>query len=139
MNRSFRKTLLAASLLAGILAAATALAAGATPAQPVPGTVDTGSMLGPALRMVLSLGAVLTLVAGLAWVAQRLRAGGRLKSGLIEVVSGVSLGAREKVVLLRVGQEQVLVGVSPAGMRALHVMKDPAATPSFPACMDSQP
>ena len=140
MNPLLRKPLLTALLAAGACVTATALAAGATPAQPVPGaTVDAGSMLVPALRMILSLGAVLALVAGLAWVAQRLRAGGRLKSGLIEVVSGVSLGAREKVVLLRVGQEQILVGVSPAGMRALHVMKDPAAAPSFPAVMDSQP
>src|SRR5262245_53363853 len=79
------------------------------PASRAEAAMETGSFLIPALRMVLSLGAVLALVAGLAWVAQRLRAGGGLKSGLIEIVSGVSLGAREKVVLLRVGQEQVLV------------------------------
>lgn len=115
-----------------------AAAVAATPAQSVPGPVDAGSLLGPALRMVLSLGAVLALVLGLAWGAQRLRAGGRLKTGMIEIVSGVSLGAREKVVLLRVGQEQVLVGVSPSGMRALHVMKD-AAAPPFAALMEKQP
>jgi flagellar protein FliO/FliZ len=88
---------------------------------------------------VLSLGAVLALVLGLAWGARRLRAGGRLKTGMIEIVSGVSLGAREKVVLLRVGQEQVLVGVSPSGMRALHVMKDAAASPPFAALMEKGP
>jgi flagellar protein FliO/FliZ len=102
--------------------------------------METGSLLWPAVRMIVSLGAVLALVGGLAWVAQRLRAGGRIKSGLIEIVSGVSLGAREKVVLLRVGQEQVLVGVSPAGMRALHVMKDAAAAPPpFASYMEQKP
>ncbi len=134
----FRRSLPAIMLLAGCFAAGAA--AGGTPAQPVPGAMDAGSLLGPALRMVLSLGAVLALVAALAWVAQRLRTGGRLKSGLIEIVSGVSLGAREKVVLLRVGQEQILVGVSPAGMRALHVMKDPdGGTPPFSALMETKP
>jgi len=79
---------------------------------------------GPALRMILSLGAVLAVLAGCAWLAQRLRNGGSFRTGLIEVVSGISLGGREKVVLLRVGGEQVLVGISPAGMRPLHVLKD---------------
>lgn len=82
---------------------------------------------GPALRMLLSLGAVLAVLAGCAWLAQRLRNGGSFKTGLIEVVSGISLGGREKVVLLRVGGEQVLVGISPAGMRALHVLNNGAA------------
>ena len=138
MSRSLKHTLLAMALTAGVVAA-TAVAAGPLPAPPVPGALDTGSLIGPLLRMVLSLGAVLALVAGLAWLAKRLRAGGRLKSGLIEIVSGVSLGAREKVVLLRIGQEQVLVGVSPAGMRALHVMKDPNATPPFSTYMEPKP
>ena len=80
---------------------------------------------GPALRMLLSLGAVLAVLAGCAWLAQRLRNGSSFRTGLIEVVSGISLGGREKVVLLRVGDEEVLVGISPAGMRPLHVLKRP--------------
>jgi flagellar protein FliO/FliZ len=113
-----------------------AVAAAQTGTAPVPGA-DIASLAWPLVRMLASLGAVLALVAGLAWVARRLRAAGGVRSGLIEIVSGVSLGASEKVVLLRVGSEQVLVGVSPAGMRALHVMKD--KTPSFPECMETKP
>jgi flagellar protein FliO/FliZ len=132
-------------LLAGLLAAgllgATAIGsaiAAPTAAQPVPASIEAGSLLGPVLRMIVSLAAVLAVVAGLAWVAQKLRAGGRLKSGLIEIVSGVSLGAREKVVLLRVGQEQILVGVSPSGMRALHVIKDPGVAAPFSSYIGNQ-
>jgi flagellar protein FliO/FliZ len=123
-------------ILAALLLGAAATAA-AAPAGPVPGTGGVGDLALPLLRMVASLGAVLALVAGCAWVARRLRAGAGLRTGLIEIVSGISLGAREKVVLLRVGSEQVLVGVSPSGMRTLHVMKD--ETPPFPAHMGSQP
>jgi flagellar protein FliO/FliZ len=137
MRRNRALPALALALCAGLCAGA-ALAAGQSAAQPVPGALD-GGVAGPALRMLLSLGAVLALVAGLAWVARRLRSGGRVRSGLIEVVSGVSLGAREKVVLLRVGQEQVLVGVSPSGMRALHVMKDPPPAPAFANYMEDKP
>jgi len=96
---------------------------------------------GPALRMLLSLGAVLAVLAGCVWLAQRLRNGGSFKTGLIEVVSGISLGGREKVVLLRVGDEQVLVGISPAGMRPLHVLnkgaKEPAENAQFADYMEN--
>jgi len=91
--------------------------------------VSSGDLWGPALRMLLSLGAVLAVLAGCAWLAQRLRSGGSFKTGLIEVVSGISLGGREKVVLLRVGGEEVLVGISPAGMRPLHVLNKTAQKP----------
>lgn len=137
MSRT-RSLALFAIALAALLAAGAVFAAGQTPAQPVPGALDSG-VAGPFLRMVLSLGAVLAVVAGLAWLARRLRAGGGSRAGLIEIVSGVSLGAREKVVLLRVGQEQVLVGVSPAGMRALHVMKDTGAPAPFAGYMEDKP
>ena len=94
------------------------------------------SLWGPALRMLASLIAVLAIVAALAWVAQRLKNGGRLQSGLIQVVSGVSLGNREKVVLLRVNDEDILVGVGPAGMRSLHVMRSRNPQPSFADVME---
>lgn len=91
----------------------------------------------PALRMILSLGAVLAVLAACVWLAQRLRNGGAFKTGLIEVVSGISLGGREKVVLLRVGGEEILVGISPAGMRALHVLKSEARAAEFADYMES--
>ncbi|MDJ0927120.1 MAG: flagellar biosynthetic protein FliO [Gammaproteobacteria bacterium] len=78
---------------------------------------------GPTLRMLLSLIAVLAILGGCVLLAKRLRDGGAFKTGLIEVVSGISLGGRDKVVLLRVGNEQVLVGVSASGMRPLHVLR----------------
>lgn len=140
MNHRSRQMILAGLLAAALLGATAIGAAVAAPtaAQPVPASIETGSLLGPVLRMVVSLAAVLAVVAGLAWVAQKLRAGGRLKSGLIEIVSGVSLGAREKVVLLRVGQEQILVGVSPSGMSALHVIRDAGAAPPFSSYIGNQ-
>lgn len=85
--------------------------------------MESAVLWGPALRMIVSLAGVLALLGVCAWAARRLRAGGRLGGGLIQIVSGLSLGGREKVVLLRVGDEEILVGISPAGMRPLHVLK----------------
>ncbi|MCC7256924.1 MAG: flagellar biosynthetic protein FliO [Gammaproteobacteria bacterium] len=137
MHRHARRVLAAILALTAVLATTAAVAA-QTPTQPVPGAVDAGSLIGPTLRMVASLAAVLAVVGALAWLAQKLRGSGRLQTGLIQVVSGVSLGAREKVVLLRVGQEQVLVGVSPAGMRALHVLRE-APSPPFDSYLEDKP
>lgn len=81
--------------------------------------------------MFLSLLAVLVVLAGFVWSARWLRQRQTSPGEPIEIVSGVSLGAKERVVLLRVGDEQVLVGVSPAGMRRLHVIKEHLRQPAF--------
>jgi len=118
-----------------MIAAAPTLALAAEPAATAAGSAD---LWAPALRMLLSLGAVLGVLAGCVWLVQRLRNGGAFRTGLIEVVSGISLGGREKVVLLRVGGEEILVGISPAGMRPLHVLQSSTRTTDFSTYMDKQ-
>ena len=80
-------------------------------------------MLISTLRMLGSLTLVLLLVAGGAWLLKRYRPGSRMSGGQIEIIGGLSLGSRERVVLLQVLDEQVLVGISQDGMRALHVLR----------------
>lgn len=79
------------------------------------------------LRMVGSLLAVLTVVALCSWGLRRWRDRQNISNESIEIISGLSLGSKDRIVLLRIGDEQVLVGVSPAGMQSLHVMQQPAA------------
>jgi len=88
------------------------------------------NMSAPLLRMALSLMAVLALVALCAWLARRLRST-QLQGGLIQIVSGLSLGPKEKVVLLRVGEEEILVGLSQAGLQPLHVLGESATPQKF--------
>ncbi len=111
-----RLTVLAVALLAEPAVAASAPAGVAT------GGLPGGDLTSAAVRMTLGLIVVLALLGATAWASRRFRLGARLQGGAIEVVSGISLGARERVVVLRVGGEQVLVGISPAGMRTLHVL-----------------
>jgi len=132
-----RKALGTAAAVA--LATAGSVAMAASEAAPVAGGgLATSELVGATLRMAAGLAVVLGLLGVAAWASRRLRVTGRLRSGLIEVVSGISLGTREKVVLLKVGREQVLVGISPAGMRTLHVISQPDS-PGFPAIMEEQP
>ncbi len=92
------------------------------------GSIDTATS---GMRVFFSLLVVLVVLAGSAWAARWLRQRQTSAGEPIEIVSGVTLGAKERVVLLRVGDEQVLVGVTPAGMRRLHVIKGHLRQPAF--------
>jgi len=98
-----------------------------------PTGVVNGNLWAPTLRMIVGLGGVLIVLGALAFAAKRLRRGNAFKSGMIEIISGVSLGGREKVVLLRVGGDEVLVGMSPSGMRPLHVIRHAKSQRAEPA------
>ena len=40
----------------------------------------------------------------------------------LRVIGGVSLSAKERVVLMQVGEDQILLGVSPSSIQCLHVL-----------------
>lgn len=77
------------------------------------------------VQMMVGLAVVLILVFAIAWLLRRV--GGVSLSGnsALKVVAGMSMGARERVVLLQVGEEQLLVGVSPGRIQTLHILKTP--------------
>jgi len=106
------------------------------PASVATGGLPAADLTSAAIRMVLGLAVVLALLGAAAWASRRFRLGAGMRGGLIEVVSGLSLGARERVVLIRVGGDQVLVGVSPSGMRTLHVLNSSGDAPGDGAGRD---
>jgi flagellar biosynthetic protein FliO len=87
---------------------------------------STGASLS---KMTLALVVVLGCVFLAAWVLKQTRRlqGGKLGGG-IEIISQVGLGAKERAVLLKVGNAYVLVGVAPGQVNALHVMPASEAT-----------
>jgi len=146
MSHAKTKTtiVLLAFLLLSILSGATdasaaeaAAQAATTQAASAPTGVTNTNLWAPTLRMIMGLGGVLAVLGILAFAAKRLRQGNAFKSGMIEIVSGVSLGGREKVVLLRVGGDEVLVGMSPSGMRPLHVVRHARTKRAEPAEFDT--
>lgn len=101
------------------------------------GGLAAGDIASATLRMVVGLAVVLGLLAATAWVSRRFRAGTGARGGAIEILTGLSLGNRERVVLLKVGSDQVLVGISPSGLRTLHVIGQPATT-EFSSFMENK-
>lgn len=75
--------------------------------------------------MLGALAGVLLLIFAAAWLLKKLQqnqSGGR---GHLKVVSVLSLSAKERVVLVQAGAEQVLMGVSSAGIQHLHTLSSP--------------
>lgn len=80
------------------------------------------------LQTLLGLGAILAIILALAWLIKRT---GRFQSspnGEIKVIAGIPLGTRERAVLLEVGGEKVLVGVTPQHIQTLHVLGKSSST-----------
>ncbi|HEV2269963.1 MAG TPA: flagellar biosynthetic protein FliO [Steroidobacteraceae bacterium] len=88
--------------------------------------------------VTLALLVVLAAIFAVAWVARRVRGIGNRVGNAIDVLADVPLGPKERAVLLKVGAEQVLIGVAPGRVSALHVLREPVeiskpATATAPA------
>lgn len=86
-----------------------------------PVTVEAFSMMG-ALNMAMGLVVVIALILGLAWVLKKY---GRLPNNNqadMKVLGGLSLGAREKAILIEVENTRLLVGVTPGHIQTLHIL-----------------
>lgn len=65
---------------------------------------------------------IVALILGMGWVAKRFSAFGHLNSqGRMKVLATLPVGNRERVVLVQVGQQCLLLGVAPNKVNTLHV------------------
>lgn len=87
----------------------------------------TGTGVGSGYLLQLGGGLVIVLlsIAVLAWIARRLQALPTRQVGVMRVLGALSLGPRERVLLLQVGATQLLVGVAPGRVSRLHVFAEP--------------
>lgn len=124
----FRRVFVAASLL--LAADAWAI----DPSKPIvpsaPATLAPGGNVGgQVVQTLFGLVAVIALIFVLAWVlrrVQRIRPGGEQ---VIQLLSSQSLSPRDRLVLVQVGSEQVLLGLTPGRITPLHVLKQPVEVP----------
>ena len=80
------------------------------------------SAAGSLLQVFIGLVAVLLLIAATAWVAKRLGVSRGSSSSLLHVVSSTSVGTRERVVVVEVGESWLVVGVAPGSVNALMTL-----------------
>jgi len=67
---------------------------------------------------------VLLLIIAVAWFAKRFTGFASAQVGQLKVLSGVSLGSREKAVLIRAGKQHLLLGVAPGRVVTLHTFEE---------------
>ena len=98
--------------------------AAALPAMPpgAPATMAPTSSAGSLLQTILALMFVLALLIGLAWFMKRY--GPKVMGGnnKMRVVSSLNLGGRERIVLVEVADQWIVVGASPGRINALATM-----------------
>lgn len=78
-----------------------------------------------ALQMLFGLGVVLMLIAGMAWLLKRFMPGQIASNGDLRVVSAVAIGAKERVVLVDIGDTRLVLGVAPGHVVRLLEMPRP--------------
>lgn len=107
--------------------AAEPVATAAAAAAPV---VNSG-VAGQLTQLVFGLLFVLALIFFLAWLLRRVQqAGPAGKAQVIDIIGSRALGPRDRLMLVQVGNEQILLGLSPGTITALHVLKEPVHVPS---------
>lgn len=94
---------------------------------------------GDVLQWLLGLAAVLLVILGCAWLARKFGSFSYRGNGVLKVVEGLSLGTRERVVLLQAGNKRLLVGITPGQMRTLLVLDDDSSEPGSPSGDDPEP
>lgn len=113
-----------------VLAAEPAATTAATSAVAAAAPVASSGVAGQLTQLVLGLLLVVGLIFFLAWLLRRVQQAGPAGKGqVIELIGSRALGPRDRLVLVQVGNEQILLGLSPGTITALHVLKEPVQVP----------
>ena len=115
------------TLVLGLLLPVAALAAepAAQAAVPLAGT----GMGGQLVQLLLGLLLVIGLIFLLAWLVRRVQQIVPRGGQVIKVLATQALGPRDRLVLVQVGNEQVLLGLTPGTITSLHVLQEPVHMP----------
>ena len=90
----------------------------------------SSGVAGQLTQLVFGLLLVLGLIYFLAWLMRRVQQAGPAGKGqVIELIGSRALGPRDRLMLVQVGNEQILLGLSPGSITALHVLKEPVQVP----------
>ena len=83
----------------------------------VMGNIDAGSM-------IVSLLLVLFAIVIAAWLLKKLQVGGNTVNGL-KVVTSLNLGSKERLVVVQVGEKQLLLGITGQQINLLDTLEEP--------------
>jgi flagellar protein FliO/FliZ len=98
-----------------------------TPAPPV---IYAPTATGSLLQTTLALSFVLALLAALAWAMKRYGPRSSSPNATLRLVGSLSLGGRERILIVEVADQWIVVGAAPGRVNALALMpRQPGSEP----------
>ena len=79
------------------------------------------------LSLGLSMLIVVAAVIGLGWLYSRLRFNGGGSGGVIKIVASRALGPKERLLVVEVADQTLLVGMTATQVQTLHTFDEPVA------------
>lgn len=74
------------------------------------------------LKVIGGLLMVILAIFGSAWLYRRFGNFTPITNDSLKIIGGLSMGQKERVILMQVGEEQILLGVTPGRIERLHVL-----------------
>ncbi len=76
------------------------------------------------IQMFFGLFLIIALIIGLAWLVKRMNNSQGSMNGVLKLLSMISVGQREKVALIQVGKQQLLIGVASGKVNTLLILDE---------------
>ena len=91
------------------------------------GLLESSQVSGQLLQLLFGLLLVIGLIFLLAWVVRRIQHSLPVKGSqqIISLLATQALGPRDRLLLVQVGKEQILLGLTPGTIVPLHVLQEP--------------
>lgn len=86
------------------------------------GTAVPSLGIGAVLQTLVGLAVVIGLVFGCAWLARRFGLQPSARGNVVRTVGGVSLGGKERVAVVEIGDTWLVLGAAPGNVRLLHTL-----------------
>lgn len=80
----------------------------------------TGDALGVSIGLVV----ILLMIFFLAWIMKKMGYSNVAGQGQLQIIASLNLGQKEKIALIQVGQQQLLVGITATQINTLHVLDE---------------
>ena len=74
-------------------------------------------------QILISFVIVIGFILLMAWLMRRTGRFGQGNSQIIKIISTMPLGMREKIMVIEIGEVNIVVGVAPGQIRTLHVLE----------------
>lgn len=81
------------------------------------------------LELIFGLLFVLATIVVVVWLIKRIGRLNHTSNKQMHIVAAMNLGAREKIILIQVGEQQILIGATPTSINKLHILDQPLIEP----------